>query len=270
MGLSEILEELKNQIQPIEPVPPPLFKHLMGAGETENEPSTITNELPPDTSFLVSPEAKNTEKNDAETIKTQNENVELETATETHIESTDANLNRRIFSKVLNCHVWIVPDADEVKRLRASGVTETIYTIDETRFLRGSKPEHLKAVNEVKTVFSDSRVVSSNPRRADTNTASTEDMLDSSKKTQAETSLPCLISGEVDYKQWHKCRGWSMKYHADMGKLERACRISSDWCRRLYQDTDGARIETVLKNDSAHNEINNPATDRGIGGNNCR
>lgn len=148
----------------------------------------------------------------------------------------------KMWSEVLQCFLWVVPDRDEAKALRDSGALDVVYTHDEIRALKGSTPEHLRAVHAARLEFPDSTVIDSRPRRTAAGTTSTADMPVMPKKEQGG-ALPCLVGDSFDYGRWHSCKTWDMKHHADSRRLQRVCKASGQWCKRLYQDGDTTTIE---------------------------
>ena len=64
----------------------------------------------------------------------------------------------RIYSELLGCHLWIVETHRDMGALRWQGISETIYTRDEMKELRGISKESLKAIQKIKEVFDNSKV----------------------------------------------------------------------------------------------------------------
>ncbi|MBF0487212.1 MAG: hypothetical protein HQK98_03540 [Nitrospirae bacterium] len=64
----------------------------------------------------------------------------------------------KIWSEVLQCFLWVVPDRDDVKALRDTGVMEAIYAHGEVMSLKGSSIDHLQAVHAAKVVFTEGLV----------------------------------------------------------------------------------------------------------------
>lgn len=62
-------------------------------------------------------------------------------------------LTVKIYSEILGAHLFVVETNQDMQTLRAQDVTEPIYTGEEIRKLKGSTPEHLKAIHKVKEVF---------------------------------------------------------------------------------------------------------------------
>ena len=70
-------------------------------------------------------------------------------------------LNRaayRIFSDILQAHLWVVPGKEDMETFRKQGITEPIYTRQEIRKLKGVGAKELKAVHIAKEVFENSEV----------------------------------------------------------------------------------------------------------------
>lgn len=67
----------------------------------------------------------------------------------------------RIYSALLDVHLWYVADDRAADVLRTSGgVSDPVYTLAEIRWLRGQSKETLKTVHETKSAFIDAKVVS--------------------------------------------------------------------------------------------------------------
>lgn len=66
----------------------------------------------------------------------------------------------RIYSEILQAHLWVVETDSDMHSLRALGVSDSIYTGDEIRKLRtsGMDREGLKTVHSVKQTFEKSQV----------------------------------------------------------------------------------------------------------------
>jgi hypothetical protein len=70
----------------------------------------------------------------------------------------------RIFSNILNDHLWFVPD-ESSKFIPGSNPDETIYSMSEIReLLKIKDQEGLKQLHEVKKVFNESRIIEINHR----------------------------------------------------------------------------------------------------------
>ena len=66
----------------------------------------------------------------------------------------------RIYSEILESHIWVVKDQHDLAQLRAEGIQEPIYTYKEIELLKGTTTEALKTINEAKKVFTLSEVIS--------------------------------------------------------------------------------------------------------------
>lgn len=64
----------------------------------------------------------------------------------------------RIYSELLQTHLWVCETDHDMHSLRAEGVAEPIYTGEEIRKLKGMDNAGLKAIHTVKTVFENSRI----------------------------------------------------------------------------------------------------------------
>jgi hypothetical protein len=64
----------------------------------------------------------------------------------------------KIYSKILDCYLWIVETDQDMNSLRDQGVTEAIYTNDEVKELQKLSREDLKAIHEVKETFKHSKI----------------------------------------------------------------------------------------------------------------
>mgnify|MGYP001117279343 CR=1 FL=1 len=69
----------------------------------------------------------------------------------------------KIYSELLGCYLWVVGDDEGADLLRSQGVTETIYTTDEVRKLKGLSKETLKKIHEVKTEIENSTIIDVRP-----------------------------------------------------------------------------------------------------------
>jgi hypothetical protein len=67
----------------------------------------------------------------------------------------------KIYSEILQDHLWVVESASDMHSLRAQGVTEAIYTAQEIAELKGADKEQLQAVHKAKTVFPYSVIINS-------------------------------------------------------------------------------------------------------------
>jgi len=70
-----------------------------------------------------------------------------------HLPSRHAVL---VWSEILQSHLWVIHDEGDRANLIS---TNAIYTHDEIRRLKGSSQDHLKAVQNVKSGFPDSKVI---------------------------------------------------------------------------------------------------------------
>ena len=64
----------------------------------------------------------------------------------------------KIFSEILQDHLWVVPALEDAADLIAQGVEEPIYTEEEVDWERGASRETKRAVHQVKKAFPGSRV----------------------------------------------------------------------------------------------------------------
>ncbi|MEO5357137.1 MAG: hypothetical protein H7844_07555 [Nitrospirae bacterium YQR-1] len=58
-----------------------------------------------------------------------------------------------LYSKTLECNVWVVLDDAEVQALRNKGIREPVYTHNEVKSLKGVSAAHLMQVNKVKGIL---------------------------------------------------------------------------------------------------------------------
>ncbi|MBF0517107.1 MAG: hypothetical protein HQK97_08315 [Nitrospirae bacterium] len=150
----------------------------------------------------------------------------------------------KVWSEVLQCFLWVVPDRGDVKAIRDSGVSGAIYAHGEVKALKGSAPEHLRAVHAAKVVFTDGMVKDSVDAKQTVRVPEPPTAETGGLNIQPAKPLPCFgMAGAVDYNRWHGCKEWRLKFHAGTGRLQRQCRHSDDWCLRLYQDGEKATIE---------------------------
>ena len=66
----------------------------------------------------------------------------------------------RIQSKLLECDLWLVESEESMSRLLTKGVKEPIYTHQEIGGLKHEAKETIKAINDIKTLFPGSTIVS--------------------------------------------------------------------------------------------------------------
>lgn len=64
----------------------------------------------------------------------------------------------KVWSEILQAYLWVVADDEDIKALRAEGISEAVYTADEIEKLKGIDKGSLKAVHKVKKVFESSKV----------------------------------------------------------------------------------------------------------------
>jgi hypothetical protein len=65
----------------------------------------------------------------------------------------------RVYSEILQAHLWVVDTDKDIHSLRASqGVFEAIYTADELKKLKGLSSESLREIHKVKEVFENSNI----------------------------------------------------------------------------------------------------------------
>ena len=71
------------------------------------------------------------------------------------------NIAVKIYSSVLNCHVWFCPDEQIVKQILEDDPTAVCYTSDELQKLIELNPVRtfLKKIHNTKAVFEDSRII---------------------------------------------------------------------------------------------------------------
>lgn len=68
----------------------------------------------------------------------------------------------KIYSELLDAELWVVATDSEAQALQAEQITDiATYTASEIRELQGKPVDHLQIVNDVKGVFDNSRVISS-------------------------------------------------------------------------------------------------------------
>jgi hypothetical protein len=64
----------------------------------------------------------------------------------------------RIFSDILQTHLWVVTGKEDMETLRKQGISEPVYTREEIRKLMGADGKELKAVHMAKEVFENAEV----------------------------------------------------------------------------------------------------------------
>jgi len=70
------------------------------------------------------------------------------------------NIALKIYSSVLNCHVWFCPDEQIVKQILEDDSTAITYTSSELKRLieLGPSKDFLKKIHDTKTVFNYSKL----------------------------------------------------------------------------------------------------------------
>lgn len=71
------------------------------------------------------------------------------------------NIALKIYSSVLNCHVWFCSDEEIANQVRRDGPESSTYTVDEIMNLIKLKPnpDELRRIHNAKEVFVDSKIV---------------------------------------------------------------------------------------------------------------
>ncbi len=64
----------------------------------------------------------------------------------------------KIWSEILQAHLWVVETDHDMGVLRSQGISEPIYTGDEIRKLKGMDKDSLKEIHKVKEVFDRSKI----------------------------------------------------------------------------------------------------------------
>lgn len=64
----------------------------------------------------------------------------------------------KVYSEILNCCLWVVPDVQARDILRADRIQEAIYTQPEVAGLLKADKETLKATHKIKQIFPDAEV----------------------------------------------------------------------------------------------------------------
>ena len=67
----------------------------------------------------------------------------------------------QIFSKVLDCEIWLCPTDSIASQIKQDDPEAVIYTVDELRGLirLNPDPESLRGIHKIKSVFSTSRLI---------------------------------------------------------------------------------------------------------------
>jgi vacuolar-type H+-ATPase subunit F/Vma7 len=64
----------------------------------------------------------------------------------------------KVWSEILRTYLWVVADEKDIETLRSQGITETIYTAEEIKKLKGLSKDSLMAIHRVKETFKESKV----------------------------------------------------------------------------------------------------------------
>ena len=64
----------------------------------------------------------------------------------------------KIFSEILQAHLWVVDTEHDMKALRSQGKTEAIYTHHEISELKKMPREDLRAIHNIKETFPESTI----------------------------------------------------------------------------------------------------------------
>jgi hypothetical protein len=59
----------------------------------------------------------------------------------------------RVFSEVLQSHLWVVYGPEDMHAIRTHGISEPVYSAEEIKKLKGASKEDLRTIQEVKTAF---------------------------------------------------------------------------------------------------------------------
>jgi hypothetical protein len=70
----------------------------------------------------------------------------------------------RIFSEILQEHLWIVDTDQDMHYLRAQGISGAVYTADEIRKLKGKGADFSREIQKVKAAFPESKIEEIKPR----------------------------------------------------------------------------------------------------------
>jgi len=74
------------------------------------------------------------------------------------------NIALKIYSSVLNCHVWFCPDEQMVEEILEDDPAAITYTVDEIMNLTklNPSPEQLRRIHDAKEVFTGSKLINCN------------------------------------------------------------------------------------------------------------
>lgn len=64
----------------------------------------------------------------------------------------------RVYSEILQAHLWVVDTVEDMHSLRSQGIAETIYSHDEIKELRKLSKEDLREIHKVKEIFPESTI----------------------------------------------------------------------------------------------------------------
>jgi hypothetical protein len=127
----------------------------------------------------------------------------------------------KIWSELLECHLWVVADEEDMKALRDKGFKEAVYRLNEIKELKKLSKESLKEIHKVKEIFPESTVEGINKKEEDTKEPSA--LQDYTKNGRI---YECTLERHTDK---GRCKKYIMKLHPS-GELHAWCKEYNEWC----------------------------------------
>jgi hypothetical protein len=70
----------------------------------------------------------------------------------------------KVFSEILQAHLWIVETGQDRGELKSKGIKESIYSNNEIKELKGLYKDSLKEIHKIKEVFENSKIEEVKPK----------------------------------------------------------------------------------------------------------
>jgi hypothetical protein len=132
--------------------------HIENVLERYNQAVNTTSK-PPSQNEVVSSEALKNKAEDHLTTSTTCIEEPIEILEVLSTDEVNFDLERKVYSEILDCYLWIVTDNEHREALKASeGISEVIYTSHEVKELKKLSTEDLKTIHKVREIFPDSTI----------------------------------------------------------------------------------------------------------------